>query len=463
MLFPAVVIGVIMTAARIWDAFDDPFMGVIVDRTQTKRGKCIPFLRIVPIPIAIFTFLCFTSFGVYDNGDGANQTANALLIAWTSVIYFLWGVIYTIGDIPIWGLSSLLTESDTDKGKLLSGARIIGGIASTGAVFTLQPLMLAISDAIKPVAGAASERFAFMILMAIVALIGGALFQILGFVAKERVIPAPAKKPTLKQNFKTMFKNKPFRRIVISGILGSPKNLIMLVVMTIVTYYFASKNPLMAFVYMALIGGGMLIGQFVFMALTPRLALKYGKKTLYNAANFIGGVPLGLVFVLYLIFPHNLTDVLPLILLFILFTVAGCGSGITGVVQTMMIADCVDYEEQMSGIRPDGAFFSGLSFINKLAGGVATILSTLAYAIVGFEGANIEAMNAFADAGGLIREAPQFDKYMMMLFFLISIPPMVGSILAVIPTWKYPLTDKWHTAIVLELKQQRLARETTVK
>ncbi|MDR0855759.1 MAG: glycoside-pentoside-hexuronide (GPH):cation symporter [Christensenellaceae bacterium] len=463
MLLPAAAVGIIMTLARVWDAVNDPIMGVIVDRKQGKRGKCIPFLRIVPIPIAVLTFLCFTNFGIYDYSPDASAAQNAWLLVYMAIIYISWDMIYTVGDIPLWGLTSLMTESDKQKGTVLSFARIIGGIAGGIGTFALQPVALMISAALQPVAGVNAERYGFMIMAAIIAVIGGGLFAICGFTVKEKVIPAPVEKPSLKANFKTMFSNKPFRQIVISGIIGSPRNLIILIVMTIVTYYFASKDGIMALLYMALLGGGMFAGQFIFMALTPKLSTKFGKKALYNWSNIIAGIPLGLIFVMYLIFPHNLTDAFPLILLFIIFTVAGSVSGITQVVQTMMIADCVDYEEFEKGVRPDGAFFSGLTFINKLAGAIATIISTAAYAIVGFEGEKIAEMDEFMKAGNLIREAPQYDKYMMMLFFLISIPPALGSILSVIPTWKYPLTNKAHDDIMIELKARRDAREAVAE
>ena len=78
---PALAVGAIMTLARVWDAFNDPMMGTIVDRTRTKWGKCRPYLLFCPIPILIITVLCFTYFGFY-TAPGANHTA---IIAWAAL------------------------------------------------------------------------------------------------------------------------------------------------------------------------------------------------------------------------------------------------------------------------------------------------------------------------------------------------------------------------------------------
>lgn len=136
--------------------------------------------------------------------------------------------------------------------------------------------------------------------------------------------------------------------------------------------------------------------------------------------------------------------------------------GMSNVLQSMMIADCVDYEEYNSGTRPDGVFFSGQTFIAKLTGGVATIIGGIAYTIVGFSDQKIAEVNAFIDAGGIPREASEYSVYMGILFFLISIPPAIGCILAILPTWHYALDDDVHKKIIDELNERRHKAKETV-
>lgn len=455
-LIPALTVSLIMTFARVWDAFNDPIMGTMVDRTRTKLGKCRPYLIAVPIPILIVTILAFTNFGFYGQGTKA---MNGLIVAWAAITYVLWGMIYTIGDIPLWGITALMTEDDKDRNKLLSLARIFGGLGGAVTLLAMQPLALGIGNALTntSIGGgnpAMGERYGFLIAASIFAIVGCGLFQLCGFFVKER-IPASDKKYTLKDNFKIMLGNKPFRQVLVSGILGSPKMLLALAAMPLVTYYFASKSPILALMYMALLGGGMFAGQFIAMAYTPKLLKKYTKKNLYNYGNLLGVIPFLLIFVTYLVAPNSLTHPLAIIICFIIFLFSGASMGLTTVLQSLMIADAVDYEEYTNGTRPDAVFFSGQTFIAKLTTGIATIISGIAYSIVRFSDSRVAELNAFIAAGGIPREESIFSSFMMVLFFLVSIPPAIGCILSIIPTWKYALDDDEHERILAELNKRR--------
>lgn len=105
---PAMAISILMAVARVWDAVNDPMMGTIVDKTKTKWGKCRPYLIFAPAVICIMTILCFIN-GRYSVD---NTTAkNAMIIIWAAVSYIIWGMTYTIADIPLWGITSLMSEN----------------------------------------------------------------------------------------------------------------------------------------------------------------------------------------------------------------------------------------------------------------------------------------------------------------------------------------------------------------
>ena len=137
---------------------------------------------------------------------------------------------------------------------------------------------------------------------------------------------------------------------------------------------------------------------------------------------------------------------------------ASASFGGINVLQSVMIADCVDYEEYTNGVRTDGVFFSGQSFITKISAGLATIISSAVYALVGYSGANVDKLNkAIEDGASFITYdgGSGAGKYAAAMFFLISIPPAIGMLLSAIPTWKYALTDKEHTRILGELVKKR--------
>ena len=115
--YPALWVAFLMLFARIFDAMNDPIMGSIVDRTRTKWGKCRPYLKWMPVPIAIMPILCFLPWYA-KAGQGGGFAA-------ISIIYVLWSVVYTICDVPYWGLSTAMSNDTYRRGNLLTIARLI--------------------------------------------------------------------------------------------------------------------------------------------------------------------------------------------------------------------------------------------------------------------------------------------------------------------------------------------------
>lgn len=120
----------LMLGTRIFDAFNDPIMGSIVDRTRTKWGKCRPYLKWMAIPIGVVTILCFLPW--YPKTGGG--------FAALSVIYVIWSVVYTVADVPYWGLSSAMTNNTDSRGKMLTVARLVCTLGA-GIVTVFVPII----------------------------------------------------------------------------------------------------------------------------------------------------------------------------------------------------------------------------------------------------------------------------------------------------------------------------------
>ena len=258
-----------------------------------------------------------------------------------------------------------------------------------------------------------------------------------------------------------MWQNKPYRQILISSILRAPLQLLMIVAMTLLTYYFGNGNMMTALLQLVIIGGAVFGGQFGAMALVPKIIEKVEKKPFYNACSLIGAIPFVLIFVVYSLADPakgGLDQPLWLAIAFFVFLLAGASMGAVNVMQSVMIADCVDYEEYVNpkGIRPDGIFFSGQSFCTKLGAGIATIISSLVYEYVGYSDSNVEAMVNALNNGANFKT--DYEPYAAAMMFLVSIPPAIGLLLSVIPTIKYALSDKEHARILEELKVLRAQR-----
>ena len=466
---PAMAYSTIVAIARVWDAVNDPMMGNIVDKTHTKWGKCKPYLLFVPAIVMITTILPFIN-QQYSVGDP--MWKKVLIVGWAGFSYILWGMSYTAGDIPLWGVTSLMTEDEKDRAKVLALARIV---ASAGAIGMLVQF---VAPSVKEPIGklfhieddATQLQYSFIVLAIVCTVVAAVMFQFAGLSVKEKVKQQTEKSYTLKENFGLMWKCKPFRQLLVSGILRSPIQLLSTSALTLVIYYYFDNDPgralggenglnLSLILKVAIIAVGIFGGMLVASAVTPAMTAKIEKKKLYNIYSIVGAIPFGLVLVLYLIFREKLvTSMAASIIMGVVFFAASWAMGGLNVLQSVMIADCVDYEEYHNGIRPDGVFFSGQSFITKLSAGIATIIQGAVFSAVHWSDEIIKAAND-ALAAGTATFAIDYEKYALAMFFLVSIPPMIGLILSALPTLKYELTNEKHANILAELNAKRNAAE----
>ena len=393
----------------------------------------------------------------------------AWIIAWAAISYILWGMTYTIGDIPLWGVTSLMTEDQNDRAKILTLARAVANVGMIGTMFTMiAPSFQGMYKA-KGMDEAHSLQAAYITLAIVMTVFASILFQVAGLSVKEKVSTKDEKTYTFKENFKIMFGNDPFRRILISGILRSPIQLLGIVAMTLIMYYFFNNNigaalttadgkfNIALVLKMVILVVGLFGGMIGFPLFVPKLINKFEKKTLYNFFTLIGAIPFAFIFIFFMLSKGNILTWGGMIVMSVLFFMAGASMGSLNVLQSVMIADCVDHEEYVNGIRPDGVFFSGQSFITKLSAGIASLISGAVYAYVGFSDKNVALLNN-ALVNGQDFKTYNNGIFAAAMFFLISIPPAVGMALAAIPTLKYPLTDKEHTRILDELVQKRAAK-----
>ena len=118
------VVGIVMMAARIVDAFTDITMGQIVDRCKpTKDGKFRPWLKRMCGPVAIASFLIFQS--------GLAGMPYGFKVAWLAVTYILWGsIFYTSINIPYGSMASAVSPESKDRAELSTWRTIGGSLAS---------------------------------------------------------------------------------------------------------------------------------------------------------------------------------------------------------------------------------------------------------------------------------------------------------------------------------------------
>lgn len=126
----AIAMGIILLAARVFDAFNDPIMGVIVARTKSRWGKFRPWLMVGTITNAAVLIIMFAAPPTLDARG---------LTAYAAVTYILWGVTYTMMDIPYWSMVPAFTDSGKERENLSALARSCAGVGS--AIVTILTVM----------------------------------------------------------------------------------------------------------------------------------------------------------------------------------------------------------------------------------------------------------------------------------------------------------------------------------
>ena len=348
--------------ARLFDAFNDPIMGSIVDKTRTKWGKMRPYLLYTPIPIGIFTILLFTA-GLFVGMDATGK------FIYATVVYLCWGIAYTIVDVPYWGLSSSMTKDTEQRNTLLTVARLICTIGS-GLVSVAIPIITGITG---------QTPSAYLIIAIVSVIIAIPPFWI-GFKnTKERYFEDDSKKESLKDSLKLLVKNKPLMLLILVGVLGGLRTIYMTT-----SIYYANYNlmnlSLAGVIFLLVVPGGLLA-----TLLTPVLSVKFGKKNLFIYSHIIGGILLVLLYFIGL--SSNGTNQISQISFYIIVIIAGIPSGFSNILTYSMIADSIDYLEDKTGKRAEGICFSMQTLISKIGMALTAFVTLLVLGVFGYDAA----------------------------------------------------------------------------
>jgi len=363
--------------ARLFDAFNDPIMGSLVDKTRSKWGKMRPYLLFSPIPIAIFTVLLFTTIP-------GSQSAK---LAYSTVVYLLWGIAYTSVDVPYWGLASSMTSDTNKRNTMLTVARLFC-TAGSGIVSVVIPM---ITGADGLVGNVDALKIAYLIIAIVSVALAIPPFFI-GFKnTKERFFEADKKTESLKDNVKLLFKNKPILLMIAVGVVGSLRTIYMTTAL-----YYASVNlgntGLASIMFLLVVPGGLIAS-----LLTPWCSKKWGKRNVFLWSHLIGGA---LLVALYFIgLSSNGTSTVAQVFFYIIIILAGVPSGFSNILTYSMIGDSIDYLEDKTGKRAEGICFAMQTLISKIGMALTAFVTLLVLGKAGY---------ATVTAGGtLVPDSPE--------------------------------------------------------
>ncbi|MDE5756250.1 MAG: glycoside-pentoside-hexuronide (GPH):cation symporter [Clostridia bacterium] len=367
---PAIWLSIMFLAARLFDAFNDPIMGTIVDRTRSKLGKMRPYLLYSPIPIAVLTVLLFTTF--------PNWSAEGKF-AYSTIIYLLWGIAYTSVDVPYWGLASSMT-SDTDKrNTLLTVARLFCTIGS-GLISVAIPIFTDTNPETQTFKISQDAlKWIYPVIALVCVLIAVPTFWI-GFKNSKERFYEDKEKASLKDNLKLLAKNKPVLLMILVGVLGGLRTIYMTTAVYIAKYNFLDQN-LASVIFLLVVPGGLAA-----TLLTPILSKKLGKRDIMIWSHLIGGA---LLVVLYLIgLPSSGQSNVAKVFFYIIIIIAGIPSGFSNILTYSMIADSIDYLEDKTGKRAEGICFSMQTLISKIGMALTAFVTLLVLGLAGYDNAD---------------------------------------------------------------------------
>ncbi len=394
-------VALLFMVARIWDAVNDPILGSIVDRVQPKKGKFLPWIKAVSVFMPLTTFILFIKVG--------NGGAVSLIYAY--VTYIIWGMVYTISDIPIFALSISMTDNIEERTSLISAGRLATGIAVLVATILAAPMIAEYGYAVT------------VLFLMIISLI--TMFPI-RFFAKERFIYKKEENANLKATIKYLKANKYllafYGAAIISGSFGFHKVLMV---------YFAKWN-LGDIALQSVISLAMTLPLIFLPIFTPMLVRKLGKIKLLKI-SFI------LIIVCqvanYIIGYENFG------LFMTILTIGSCGSALPGILVGMITSDCVEYGAYKTGERLEGIVFSVQTFSTKL---ITAFSGALGILFLGFFG---------YDQAATVQSPEVLDG----IYTLITLVPSIGTFIAFLIFSKfYKLKESDVQAMVDEMQSKNM-------
>lgn len=422
----AAFVGFILMIARIFDAINDPFMGVLVAKTNTKYGRFRPWIISGTVLNAFVLYALFA----------APQLEGKSLMVYFAVVYILWGVTYTMMDIPYWSIIPAVTENPKDRESLSVVGRTCAGVGNALiTVFTVIAVAML---------GSGNERAGFKRFALIVSVLFVVFELILFLVMKEQAQDKDQMKTTsVGEMFRALFRNDQAVITVITIILI---NSALYITSNLIIYFFKyDLGPTVeswqaSYTTFSTVGGGSQI--LSMMAVYPALRRFMGNTDIFKLClkMSITGYAL-LLAVCFTPFSHNIIVLCAIGLLIFM------ANGMLTVLTTVFLSNSVDYGELKTGHREESVIFSMQTFVVKAASGVAVFLTGIGLDLIGLKG------NSDTTGEIVVQSASTLNG----LHLLMTIIPILGLIAAMIVfTRKFILTDEKAEEIAARLRGKEI-------
>jgi len=399
----AAAAGTIFMLARFWDAVNDPILGYISDRTETRWGKYRPYLLFAVLPLAFFNILLFITPDFGSTGK----------FIWALVIYIGWGMAYTATNLPYGSLAAVYTQNPQERTSL-AASRMFFGMPGILFIAIVTPIFVSHFNS-ETIGYPAAATFYTGIAVLLIWLVFG--------VVRERVHSSERELYSIKEIFALVYQNKALLMVSAAVLLQGSASTIRIMM---AKYYFEYnlKQPDLFQFFMGIVIITMVIGA-VFAALVNKKASKRNL-FIFGMAFFVVG-DLGIYFSPY---THLKT-------IMVMTALTGFGSGIVYTLIWALVADTVEYGEWKTGKRAEGVTYASYSFFGKLASAVGGGLG-------GF----------LLSASGYVPNAVQTPAAEYTILALFTLGPVFGGTAAVGVMCFYKLDDAMFKKILEDLEQR---------
>ncbi|MGN0447311.1 MAG: MFS transporter [Acutalibacteraceae bacterium] len=416
----------------IFDAVNDPMMGVIVDKTRTKNGQMRPYIKWAPIFVSIVMVLFFI---------GSENAPVWFNILYTTVLFVALDVTYTAFDIPMGALAFSITTSGIERTKLFGISSILRSIM--GAL----PMAFVAGASFLPYfKDHTAKAYLTSAIVSAVCIIVLTRFTYSN--TRERAVHEE-NAPSVKECFKLLFQNRPLMMLFLGNIF-----FILCKIPEQVSFYFVQDlmftRKYNIFIDIIKFPGFLLAGLIV-----PKIVEALGKKA--DSRKFYQVCCLAAIVIncLFAALTYNglikkeagtIVSIFTGIMIVLFTGLSAIPMEFKNLMQKEMEAETVDYIEWKTGKRVEGIMLSIMSFTGKIEN---TFSSSLGLAILGLTNYKPH------EEGSLI----QSDETNMALFLMTTIVPAIGYLLMLIPMHFYNITGESHQKMMAEIKQRREALE----
>ena len=395
-----------MFSIKIINAFTDPMIGAVADRTTTRFGKFRPYLLWIPVPLACAAILTYTTPDLSHDGK----------IVWAYGTYLLMMVCYTCINIPYNALSGVLS-ADPQERSTVNGLRFIFAFAGGTLVTAATPAMVGWF-------GHGNDKLGWQLTMLAWSVFASLLFVLTFFNTRERIAPAPTQQSNVMQDIRDLSQNRPW---VVLFFLA----LIIMITITLRTtsaaYYF--KYVVLRPELMQGFVPAYMVSAAIGASLTPVMTRHVDKKKLMIILMSITAV---LSSAFYFVPADQVT------LMFALQVGMGLALGPKSPLAFSMYADTADYNEWRTGRRATAMTFAAATFSQKLGTAIAVAVIGWIFTMLGY-----------------VANAAQSSGSQAGIVWLMSFIPAGFAVLAVAVMCFYNLDNRKLVQIQADLQARK--------